>query len=780
MKKINLLLVWGLALLVGFSLAACSSDDDNDSGNNGGGNGGNDGPAPTEFSYAALTGIVENYGSPIEGVSVMSGDQTLATTDANGVFTLENVPTVDNRVVLKFKKAGYIDVVRSMAKSDKAIWRIEMISSGNARSESFDATAGVEMTYQAGYDPETNTYKEMKVQLPNGYVDANGNAYTGNVNAQMAYIAPGSDIFAEQMPGGDLAAVRADGSSAQLISFGMVAVQLTDDAGNALQLAPGKEATLTFPVPASMKDKATYDEIPLWSFDEAKGLWVEEGVAKRQGDVYVGTVKHFSWWNLDYPESRATLKVNVVDKNGKALQDIRVNVDDQRNWYTDAKGHVEGFVPSGVKMFVEANGVYENMKARVDVGPLNAGETKEVTLTVEGVSVISGSVATTGLTSKVCTVELTMMGQNNLKVITDLLGRYKLYVPASYKGLASISATNSKGQSTFKDVILDEKDLVVNFAFENSAATVATTAGKLTVKLEDAADAIFDLMVSKNDYARQVQIIDQQLSANFHWYGEYPQNSDYQTLNFSIEDYEAGKTTYEGLTFNFVQYTIDETNKNIYYRNTVYFRGVTAELTPSGDNMVLKVKDAPVLLTVESGDVNQWPRGTHTDVDGKATLELTLPIALEAKSYLNTTIDKVKSQLPSFMPYLEGKTCHVLIVSKSKDMGDGAVICYDDESITDDDYNSLCAKAEKELGQPVMPAGLDEQMLEDLKHHNHFGNTYFKDGKYVNIAQNQWYQPSQQEFRFDANVIQGESYNAKLTVRAFNNIKVPVSSLLRY
>jgi hypothetical protein len=83
------------------------------------------------------------------------------------------------------------------------------------------------------------------------------------------------------------------------------------------------------------------------------------------------------------------------------LQDIRVNVDDQRNWYTDAKGHVEGFVPSGVKMFVEANGVYDNMKVRVDVGPLNAGETKEVTLTVEGVSVISGSVATTGLTSKV-------------------------------------------------------------------------------------------------------------------------------------------------------------------------------------------------------------------------------------------------------------------------------------------------------------------------------------------------------------------------------------------
>ena len=99
MKRLNFFL-WGLALFAGLSFTACSSSSDDDNGG-GGMSGGNDGPAPTEFTYAALTGVVENYGTPIQGVSVLSGDQVLATTDANGVFTLDKVPAggVTKRIV---------------------------------------------------------------------------------------------------------------------------------------------------------------------------------------------------------------------------------------------------------------------------------------------------------------------------------------------------------------------------------------------------------------------------------------------------------------------------------------------------------------------------------------------------------------------------------------------------------------------------------------------------------------------------------------------------------
>jgi hypothetical protein len=46
--------------------------------------------------------------------------------------------------------------------------------------------------------------------------------------------------------------------------------------GEKVELAEGLPATLTFAVPASMKDQAPAT-IPLWYFDEDEGIWKEEG-----------------------------------------------------------------------------------------------------------------------------------------------------------------------------------------------------------------------------------------------------------------------------------------------------------------------------------------------------------------------------------------------------------------------------------------------------------------------------------------------------------------------
>jgi hypothetical protein len=98
----------------------------------------------------------------------------------------------------------------------------------------------------------------------------------------------------------------------------MTKVEMKDNAGNALQLKDGKEAQLTFPIPESLKDK-TPNQIPLWSFNESTGLWEEEGIATLQNGVYVGTVKHFSWVNLDWPETRVTVNIKVKTTTGKVV-----------------------------------------------------------------------------------------------------------------------------------------------------------------------------------------------------------------------------------------------------------------------------------------------------------------------------------------------------------------------------------------------------------------------------------------------------------------------------
>ena len=98
------------------------------------------------------------------------------------------------------------------------------------------------------------------------------------------------------MPGADLMAIANDGDTVPLISYGMVNVEMSDEDGNPLQLKDGCEAYLKYPAP---KEFTSHDTIPLWYFNEESGLWVEEGYSTRQGDEYVGSVRHFTWWNCD-------------------------------------------------------------------------------------------------------------------------------------------------------------------------------------------------------------------------------------------------------------------------------------------------------------------------------------------------------------------------------------------------------------------------------------------------------------------------------------------------
>ena len=64
----------------------------------------------------ALSGIVRDAsGTPIEGVSIVSGSSA-ATTNTDGFFEFDQIQVVSvlNRSVVRFSKAGYFDVVRSM------------------------------------------------------------------------------------------------------------------------------------------------------------------------------------------------------------------------------------------------------------------------------------------------------------------------------------------------------------------------------------------------------------------------------------------------------------------------------------------------------------------------------------------------------------------------------------------------------------------------------------------------------------------------------------------
>lgn len=289
--------------------------------------------------------VSDANGSLLSGVTVKTGTLS-AVTNAKGEFSFTQAEVIENRAVIKFEKSGYFSLTRSGVKENEMFIEAVLTQKGNS-------SISTKTTFNSIQASELRV-GSMKVALPaSSVVRADGSAYSGTVNADMLYLDPNNANFASMMPGGDLAGIDTNGKQFMLVSYGMTDVVLTDNSGNPLQLKSGEPAELTFPIPAGMENNPPAT-IPLWSFDEGKGIWVEEGVATLKGNVYVGTATHFSWVNLDVPTERVTIKGKVVDCENKPVSYVQVKVG-QTAGTTNSKGDFSVFVPANTPVTVSVS-----------------------------------------------------------------------------------------------------------------------------------------------------------------------------------------------------------------------------------------------------------------------------------------------------------------------------------------------------------------------------------------------------------------------------------------
>ena len=128
-------------------------------------------------------------------------------------------------------------------------------------------------------------------------VDADGKAPGGPITAQVATLNP-----ARRTLPGDYRAFDSGQNAVEMLSYGAVYVQFRDLGGKPLNLKSGSSAELRVPIPVQQQGSAQAS-IPMWSYDEKRGVWIEEGTATKQntaqGPMYVGKTKHFSSINMD-------------------------------------------------------------------------------------------------------------------------------------------------------------------------------------------------------------------------------------------------------------------------------------------------------------------------------------------------------------------------------------------------------------------------------------------------------------------------------------------------
>ncbi|HPH81805.1 MAG TPA: FISUMP domain-containing protein [Flavobacteriales bacterium] len=296
---------------------------------------------------ASVMGVVRDTGNvPVNMAivrSVFSGEVTH--TDANGVFFLNNITVYDKLGYITIEKPGYHKGSRSFLPLQQGSNRVNIELLPMALSGSFNSTSGGQIT--SGL---------LQLNFPANAIQLNGQSYTGTVNVYAQALDPTSNSMFDQMPGELLGGMN--DSLRLLRSFGMASVELRDTNYQLLQLQAGTSASLQFTISDSLLNVAP-TSIDWWSFDESQGYWKHEGLAQKQGNVYVGNASHFSWWNCDTPENFVEFHGTVNSLEGNPVSDAQIHVNSPTLGnaisYTNSEGTFCGWVPKNQNLTVSIN-----------------------------------------------------------------------------------------------------------------------------------------------------------------------------------------------------------------------------------------------------------------------------------------------------------------------------------------------------------------------------------------------------------------------------------------
>ena len=306
--------------------------------------------------------VVDESGHAVADATVTYGD-LIVSTDEYGVFQFQDKTLYAEGTYLEVEKNGYFHGSRKFypvanSTSRVTVQLLSMVEVGSFASSVGDKVqfAGTEMTFGN-----------------NSIMTEDGSDYDGNVKVFAKYLDPTLLEMLDQMPG-DLTAINASEERVALTSYGMITVELRDDAGNELQVKDGMTVDVTTPVPAELVSSAP-QTIPMWHFDEDAGTWVEEGEAILVNGVYQTKLGHFSFWNYDVPSNFIHLSGSIYNR-GIPVQGVLVKITTTDNGasgsgYTNENGEFGGYVPNGIELILEVYDQCGSLIYTTTVGPFN-------------------------------------------------------------------------------------------------------------------------------------------------------------------------------------------------------------------------------------------------------------------------------------------------------------------------------------------------------------------------------------------------------------------------
>jgi hypothetical protein len=317
---------------------------------------------PVTFSVVGK--ITDENNLPVSGANVSGGGVTVIS-NTNGIFKINNGNFNGNFATIKVEKNNYFSIVKTIASLTSETQFINCKLSAKKLIGKIAATGGA-LDFASG---------NVNISFPsNAFVNSIGINVVDSVSIYATFIDPTATDASVRMPG-NLTGVESPSTTFQLSSYGMLAVELKNAAGESVKLAVGKKATITSTIPSSLMASAP-STIPLWYFDETNGVWVKQGEAVKVNNTYKGDVSHFTFWNFDInlPQVFFSAKFkNRADSTPVPYSRVTLSLASGNNYeyenLTNSGGYAYGYVPKNLPLrmrFYRFNG---NVLLDTIVGP---------------------------------------------------------------------------------------------------------------------------------------------------------------------------------------------------------------------------------------------------------------------------------------------------------------------------------------------------------------------------------------------------------------------------
>jgi len=147
-----------------------------------------------------------------------------------------------------------------------------------------------------------------------------GNIYNGTVYTRWALKDVSTEEGRNAFPGA-FKGINSNGATVPFVSYALTVVELRDTKGNALDVS----GNITLILDSVTGTSA--DTIPLWYYDYAQGLWMEEGYAQRQTDgSYHAEISHAGTWSLSQPinEEVGIYRGHIINEDGSPMSNVRL------------------------------------------------------------------------------------------------------------------------------------------------------------------------------------------------------------------------------------------------------------------------------------------------------------------------------------------------------------------------------------------------------------------------------------------------------------------------